>query len=362
MNDRLGIAVIGTGNIAKGYVTDLLRYPEIEIIGVSDIDMIKAQVFAAEHGVTAYPNDHTLLSDPRVQIVVNLTPHFAHREVTEAALKAGKHVYSEKPLALTSAAAWELVHLARERGLRLACSPFTPIGDAQQTAWAMIRQGKLGKVRVVYGEANWGRIESWHPAPIPFYEVGAFFDVGVYLLAIVTTLFGAARKVWSYGALVLPDRVTKEGQPYTVTTPDWQLVILEMADGTQVRITSDFYVANNSTRQTGMEFHGDAGSLYMESFFLFDSPLLYAPFGESLQPVALPREPYHGIPWGRGVLELANAIREGRPHRFSGEQAAHITDILTAADKSQETGQAVTLTTDFPHFEPEDWARGDVTR
>ncbi len=358
MSDKLGIAIIGTGNIAKGYVTDLLTYPEIEITGVNDIDTARAQAFAAEHGVTAYPNGDALLNDPRVQIVVNLTPHFAHRDVTEMALKAGKHVYSEKPIALTSADAWGLVDLARERGLRLACSPFTPIGDAQQTAWALIRQGKLGKVRVVYGEANWGRIESWHPAPIPFYEVGAFFDVGVYLLALVTTLFGAARKVWSYGALVLPDRVTKDGQPYTLTTPDWQLAILEMADGTQVRITSDFYVSNNSTRQTGIEFHGDAGSLYMESFFLFDSPLLYAPFGEALQPIEFMRAPYRGIPWGRGVLELANAIREGRPHRFTGEQAAHITDILTAADQSQETGQAVTLTSDFPPPMPEDWARG----
>ncbi|MBE2267570.1 MAG: Gfo/Idh/MocA family oxidoreductase [Anaerolinea sp.] len=353
---KINVAVIGTGNIATGYVSDLLNYPDLHVSGVTDVDAERARQFGAEHGVHVYPSTEALLADPDVQIAVNLTPHFAHKAVTEQALNAGKHVYSEKPLALTSTDAWGLVALARTRGLRLAGSPFTIIGEAQQTAWKLIRDGKLGKVRMVYAEVNWGRIESWHPAPIPFYEVGALFDVGVYQLAILTTIFGAARRVQTIGHMLLPDRVTKDGVPYTLTTPDWMVTVLELADGTRVRLTADFYVANASTRQTGIEFHGDLGSLYLESFFLADSPLLFAPFNEPLAPIELVRQPETSIRWGRGVHELASALREGRPHRFSGEHAAHITDILNAANESLRTGQPVTIDSAFPPTAPAEWA------
>jgi predicted dehydrogenase len=355
---KTGVAIIGTGNIASGYVKDLLTYPEIEVTGVTDIDQDRARKFASEHHVHAYPSGEALLADSRVQIAVNLTSHFAHKAVTEAALQAGKHVHSEKPLALTSDEAWELVALARKNGLRLACSPFTIIGEAQQTAWKMIRDGALGKVRVVYADVNWGRIESWHPAPIPFYEVGAMFDVGVYPLALVTSMFGPARRVWTFGKVLYPDRVTKDGTPYRITTPDWMVTLLELADGTQVRLTTDFYVSNETTRQTGLEFHGDLGSMHLESAGGFNSALSFARFGEPLTPVpALLREPYRGIPWGRGVHELVCALAEGRPHRFSGEQAAHITDILNAANQSMKTGQPVPVTSSFDPPAPADWAR-----
>ncbi|MGQ9908268.1 MAG: Gfo/Idh/MocA family protein [Candidatus Flexifilum sp.] len=356
MSARLGVAVIGTGNIADGYVSDLLRYPEIEVLGVADIDTDKRAQFAARHQVAAYPDNAALLADDRVQIVVNLTPHFAHYPVTRAALEAGKHVYSEKPLALTSAEAWELVDLARNRGVRLACSPFTMIGEAQQTVWRHIRAGDLGAVRVVYGEANWGRIETWHPAPIPFYDVGALFDVGVYILGLMTSFFGPATRVHSVGRLLLPDRVTTTGQPYRVTTPDWTLSLIEFGDGPLLRLTSNFYVANETTRQTGVEFHGDAGSLHLESFFMPDSTVRFARFGQPFEPIPLLRQPAGGIAWGTGVRELAQAVIEQRPHRFGGEQAAHITDILTACAASQASGQPVELTSTFPPPDPAPWA------
>lgn len=352
---KIGVGIIGTGNIAAPYITDLLTYPEIQVCGVSDIDAERAQTFAAEHGVLAYDSTEDLLNDAHVQIVANLTAHFAHKVITEQALKAGKHVYSEKPLALTSDEAWGLVHLANEHGLRLACSPFTVIGEAAQTAWKLIRDGRLGNVRVIYGEVNWGRIESWHPAPIPFYEVGPLADVGVYILAIVTAIFGPVRSVFSYGTVLQPQRVTKDGQPYTLTTPDWIVTILELEAGIQVRLTTDFYVSNKTTRQTGIEIHGDAGSLHLDSFLAFDSRVAYAPFGEPLEPIELVRQPHEGIPWGRGIHELVMAIQQDRPHRFSGEQAAHIVDVLSAAAASQHSGQPVEISSSFAPPPPATW-------
>src|SRR5688572_6159632 len=179
--NKMRVGLIGTGDIARPYITDLVNYPDdIEIVGVTDLDSERAKAFAEKYNTRAFPTTDDLLNE--IDLAVNLTTHHAHKAVTAHCIRAGKHVHSEKPLALTYEDALELVRLAEERGVRLACSPFTLMGEAQQTAWKWIRDGKLGKVRVVYAEVNWGRIETWHPAPVPFYEVGAIFDVGVYPL------------------------------------------------------------------------------------------------------------------------------------------------------------------------------------
>src|SRR5207247_985085 len=149
--------------------------------------------------------------DPDVDIVVNLTIQHAHYEITKQSLQAGRHVYSEKPLALRSGEARELLALARVRGRRLGCSPATFLGEAQQTAATIVRSGRLGRVRAVSADVNHGRIERWHPAPVPFYDVGVLVDVGVYPLTLVTTMLGPARSVRAWGWDLLPDRVTLDG-------------------------------------------------------------------------------------------------------------------------------------------------------
>jgi predicted dehydrogenase len=156
--------------------------------------------------------------------VVNLTVHHAHYEVTHRALEAGRHVYSEKPLALRSGGARELVDLAVTRGLRLGCSPSTILGEAQQTAAAWIRAERLGPVRAIYADVSWGRIETWHPAPEPFYEVGAMVDVAVYPLTLATAMIGPARSVRAWGW-----DSAQTGSPWTVRrsgsaarTSSWQ--------------------------------------------------------------------------------------------------------------------------------------------
>ena len=352
MTDRkLGVAIIGCGNIAAGYARHLASYPEIELVGMADLEAQRANDLAAKYGGRAYPSVEVLLPDPSVELAINLTIHHAHKAITTQCLEAGKHVYSEKPLALTYGEAVGLVELARQKDLRLGCSPFTYMGEPQQTAWKVIREGRLGTVRLVYAEVNWGRIESWHPAPAPFYEVGALWDVGVYPLTIVTTMFGPARRVSAYGKLLYPNRVTLEGRPFNIETPDFVVAAVELADGPLVRLTTNFYVTGRG-KQKGFEFHGDAGSLYLSSFQDFDAAVEFAEFGQSYQAVPLVREPFPGIEWGRGVREMAEAILEGRPHRATGQHAAHIVEILEAVTKSMELQRPVEITSDFtpPHY------------
>lgn len=356
MNERkVGVAIVGCGNIAGPYARDLASYDHINLVGVADVDETKAAALAAKHGCRQYASLEALLDDPAVDLVVNLTIHHAHYAVTRQCLDGGKHVYSEKPMALTAEEAQELVELARSKGVRLGCSPATWMGEAQQTAWKCIREGQAGQVRVAYAEVNWGRIETWHPAPQPFYAVGPLFDVGVYPLTILTAIFGPARRVSAFGTIVHPERVTKTGEPFRLQTPDWVVAVVELANGTLARLTTNFYVGTHN-KQTGIEFHGDLGSVYLSSWQNFDASIEFAQFNQKYASVQHVKEPYKGTEWGRGVREMTEAIAEGRPHRTAGEHAAHVVEILCATVESIQSNQAVQIQSTFTAPAPMDWA------
>ncbi|HEY8372179.1 MAG TPA: Gfo/Idh/MocA family oxidoreductase [Pseudonocardiaceae bacterium] len=353
---RLGVGVVGCGNIAAAYTTDLAGYPDVDFRGVTDLDPTRAAALAQAHDVQAYPDLDAMLDDPAVDIVVNLTTHHAHHAVVRRCLEADRHVYSEKPLSLEYAEARELVELAERRGLRLACAPATFLGEAQQTAMRHVREGGIGRVRVVYAEVNWGRIESWHPEPAAFYDVGPLFDVGVYPLTVATALLGPARRVTAFGTVVHPRRTTVDGAPFTVTTPDFVVAVVELASGCLVRLTANFYVGRHSV-QRGMEFHGDEGSLYLSDWHDFDGTVETAPFGGPYRSLPLARAATRNMERGRAVLDLVEAIREERPHRADGRQAAHVVEILCAARESYLTHQPVQVCSDFVPPEPMEWAR-----
>ena len=352
----LNVAIIGCGNIAGPYADDFGNYDEIRLAGVADIDAARAEAFAADHGTSAYPTIEALLADPAVDLVANLTTQHAHAAVTTACFDAGKHVWTEKPLAMRYPDAVRLVDLARERGLRLGSSPFTLMGEAEQTAWKLLREGRLGTVRVIYAEVNWGRIEAWHPEPYSFYAAGPLYDVGVYPLTIVTAMYGPARRVSAYGKTLYPERVTPRGVPFHVEQPDYIVASIELESGPVVRLTSDFYVSNVSTKQTGIEFHGDEGSLHLAGWHIFNSKVYFAPWDKPFEEVELVRPPHKGVPWGRGVWEMVTAMQAGRPHRFTGEHAAHICEILDATTESARQGRPVEITSSFTPPAPMEWA------
>ncbi|GHO84176.1 Gfo/Idh/MocA family protein [Dictyobacter formicarum] len=352
----LNVAIVGCGNIAGAYAKTLQPYPQIKLLGATDIDLARAEAYVAAHGGKVYPSLEAILEDEEVELVINLTIHHAHAEVITKCLNAGKDVYSEKPLALTSEDALRLVKLAEEKGRRLSSAPITIMGEAQQTAWKTIRDGHLGTVRLAYAEVNWGRIESWHPSPGPFYEVGPLFDVGVYPLTILTTIFGPARYITAFGKVLYPDRVTKEGVAFHISTPDFAVAAIEFENGAVARLTTNFYVGHHS-KQRGIEFHGDKGSLYLSDWQNFHAAVEFTEFGGQYEPVPYVKEPYHGTEWSRGVIDLAEAIHQQRPQRITGAQAAHVVDVLCGIQTSFREGKPVTLTSSFKQPEPMDWAR-----
>jgi predicted dehydrogenase len=317
----------------------------VRIAGATDVDGALSAAFVDRFGGVAYPSLDDVLGDPGVDAIVNLTYPAVHAEVTTAALEAGKHVHSEKPLAVDYASARTLVDLADERGLRLSCSPITFLGEAQETMWRLVESGAIGTVRVAYAEVNWSRIESWHPRPEPFYRIGPFADVGVYPLTILTAMFGPARRVTAFGKVVYPDRTTTAGEPFSPGAPDFGVAVVELESGTVVRLTANFYVGRHS-KQSGIELHGDAGSVFLSSWQEFDASVELAAWGGSYEAVPVANA-FPGTDWGRALRELSDAIVAGRPHRATGAHAAHIVEVLDAIATSVDEGRAVEVTSSF---------------
>ena len=152
------IGIVGCGFVADLYAATLRLHPQLELAGVTDQDRDRADQFAAHHGSLVYPSLDALLDDGSVPIIVNLTNPRSHEEVTRACLEAGKHVYSEKPLAMSFDKAQALVQLAEERQLVLAGAPSTLFGQTAQTMWRALRQERFGRVRLVYAEMDEGMV------------------------------------------------------------------------------------------------------------------------------------------------------------------------------------------------------------
>ncbi len=358
MPEAMGVGIVGCGNIADAYVRHMLNAAEIRVVGVTDLLAERAAALAESYGLDVYGSLDELLADERVQIVANLTIHHAHYEVTRRCLEAGKHVYSEKPLAMRAEEARELTALAKSSGLRLACAPITFMGEAQQTAWKIIREGRLGPVRAVYAEVDWGRIETWHPNPEPFYEVGPLFDVGVYPLTLLTTILGPARRVSAFGRLLKPGRVRKDGEPYQVTTADFMVLMVDFESGPVLRLTANFYVSQR-TQEAGITFHGDDGSLRLGNWFMYDAPVAFAPYGEAYEAAPLVRPAPPGVEWQRGIVDMVEAIGQERPQRATGEQAAHVVEIMCAALDSIDSQSPVSISSTFQPPAPMAWALAD---
>ena len=245
--------------------------------------------------------------------------------------------------------------LADRSGLRLSCSPATLLGEAQQTLWKLVREGAIGRVRAVYAEANWDRIERWHPDPRSLYAVGPVVDVGVYPLTTLTAMFGPVRRVRAYAATLEADRALLDGTAFTPGAPDFVVAVLEHEDAVVTRLTTSFYVG--PSKQQGLELHGDSGSLWLSTWLEADSRLQLQQRQGAYADVPLVREPFHGIDWSRPLADLAEALETGRPHRSSGEHGAHLVEILEAVERASERGGVVDVRSDFIRPEPMDWAR-----
>jgi diketogulonate reductase-like aldo/keto reductase/predicted dehydrogenase len=333
-------AFVGAGHVAEEYAAGLPESP-LRLIAVCDTHRERAESLAADctDDPSVYADIDAMLAAETASLVVNLTSHAAHAGVTETALEAGRHVFSEKPLALDSDRAAELVETARTRGLALGCAPITHRCDAQNHAKRFINDGRLGGVGFASATANVGRVDQWHERPDSFLDVGPLYDGGVYPLSLLVAWFGRVAAVRSADALdVWPDEEPPEGLPHVEAT-------LEFADGPVVSLRASFYVDHRSREFYGLECHGDEGTLYLrDTGALAADPDSVTIRGGNREPTAAPHpRPRRERQYIEGPERLARTIERGTPARTGARCGAHVVAVCNAIERAAETGEAVAV-------------------
>jgi predicted dehydrogenase len=354
----VGVGVIGAGVISDVYLENLTRFPDLRVLMVADLVAERASAQAAKHGVPRAGTVAELLADPAVELVVNLTIPAAHVEVGIAALDAGKHVWTEKPLALDRETGRGLLDHARKKGLRVASAPDTVLGAGLQTARRAVDAGRIGEPRTALAMFQTSGPESWHPAPEFLYAAGGgpLLDMGPYYLTALVLLLGPVRRVTGLGGQARATRVIasgpRAGTEFPVAVPTTVTALVDFERGGSAQLVLSF---DSALRRELLEVGGTAGTAVLPNPNAFGGATALHLL-DHLEPEELAARG-HGASRGTGTLELARAIRAGVPERASGELAYHVLDTMLAIDESIDRGQpvAVTSTVEVPPPLPEDW-------
>ena len=329
---KMKVGVIGCGNISGVYLQAPQKFPILDIVACADVDMDAARAQAEKHGIARACTVDELLADPAVEIVVNLTPTHFHSSIDLAALQAGKHVYAEKPLAVSRADGKRVMDLAAAKGLRVGSAPDTFLGGGIQTCRKLIDDGWIGQPIGAAAFMLGHGPEAWHPNPFFFYQPGAgpLFDMGPYYLTALVNLLGPVKSVVASAAISFPERIAtcKEhfGKTIQVTTPTHVCGILEFETGAVGTITTSFDVW--ACELPRIEVYGSEGTLSVPDPNTFGGPVRLKRAGaEGWTDMPLSHG-YADQSRGIGTADMAHAVQSGRDHRASGALAFHVLDIM----------------------------------
>ena len=343
--NKYNVGIIGCGNIGPAYVKGCAQFDVVEVVVCADIDHGRAKQFAKEHDLKAMTVEK-MLADPDIQIVINLTIPEAHAEVSLAALMAGKHVHSEKPLATNREDGRKILDLAAKKGLLVGCAPDTILGGGQQTCRKLIDDGWIGRPVAATAFMLGHGMEMWHPNPYFFFQPGAgpMFDMGPYYLTALVNLLGSVERITSVTSISLSERIVTSqpnyGQRIPVNTPTHVTGLMNFASGAVGTIITSFDVWAHSLPR--IEIYGTEGSLSVPDPNTFCGPVkLYRPADKEWREIPLSHSDEIGR--GIGVADMAMAIESGRPLRASGQLAFHVLDLMQSFLESSETGQHIEL-------------------
>ena len=346
--EQLRVGIIGCGKISAAYCKGCREFPILDLVACADLLPERARAQADEFGIARALTPEELLADPSVELVVNLTIPAAHHAVSRAAIDAGKHVWSEKPLAVQRTEGEDLVRTAARAGVLLGCAPDTFFGGGHQTSRKLLDDGWIGEpLHAVAFNAGPGH-ESWHPDPAFYYQPGGgpMFDMGPYYLTALVQLLGPAVSVTGVTRITRPERlITSEprrGERITVEVPTHVQGLLQFASGAQAAIITSFDVPAH--RLPLIEVYGSEGTLAVPDPNGPGGPVAVARTRGEWEPVPLTHG-YTATARGIGVADMAHALRSGRPHRASGGLALHVLDIMQAIHEAAASGRHVELAT-----------------
>ncbi len=341
------VGIIGCGVISTIYLQNCTASDQLNVLACADLDLSRARAQAARFNVPRAETVEELLADPSIDIIINLTVPAAHAAVGRAALQASKSVYNEKPLAVTREDGQMLLDEAGQRGLRVGCAPDTFLGGGLQTCRALIDQGTIGRPVAATAFMLGRGPEAWHPDPEFFYKVGGgpMFDIGPYYLTALVALLGPVRRVTGSARISFPERTIgsepKRGASIKVETPTHLAGVLDFESGPIATLVTSFDVW--AAEVPRIEIYGSDGTLSLPDPNTFGGPVRLLQAGSDRW-VDVPLTHGHTVDSrGLGVADMAEAIRQGRPHRAGGELAYHVLDIMHAIHEASEQGQHINL-------------------
>ena len=341
------VGVVGCGNISDIYCKAGKVFEAIEIVACADLLMERARAKAKEHGIPKACKVAELLKDPEIEIVLNLTIPNAHAEIALKALKSGKSVYNEKPLAIAREDAAAMLELAEQKRLRVGGAPDTFMGGGLQTCRKLIDDGWIGEPVGATAFMLCHGHESWHPDPDFYYQLGAgpMFDMGPYYLTALVSLLGPVKRVTGSTRKTFPTRTItsqpKYGQTITVNTETHIAGIMDFAGGAVGTILTSFDVWGTTLPR--IEIYGTEGSMLVPDPNTFGGPVRVKRMdAEEWAEIPLTHG-YAENSRGLGVADMAYGLRTGRPHRASGEMAYHVLDLMHAFNDASEKGRHIRL-------------------
>ena len=355
--DPMKLGIIGCGVISRIYVRDLQRlYSDlVSIEAVANASMDKAKKLAEEFQIPVVCSVDELLERKDIELVINLTPPKVHTEINRRILNAGKHVFCEKPFALSVEEAEEIFTLAESKGLYAGSAPDTFLGSAMTTCRKLLQDGWIGKPLYVTANMMTSGVETWHPSPEPFYSEGGgpVYDMGAYYLTVLVSMFGPVKRLISLQGKGFDQREIyngpRKGEVVDVQVPTYYAVLMEMENGVRVNMNFSFDIWKSSlplfevygTEGTMMvpdpNHHGGVPKIYRKEQKLaacmggddhgngeaFAMPEVAQDVGEYVR--------------GLGVAEMVRAIQEHRPAAVGKEMTLHVLDVLTGILKSGES-------------------------
>lgn len=359
MSGHLGVGVIGAGTISNQYLRNMTAFPDLDVVIVADVFEDRAAEQAAAYGVRESGPPEAAYAHPEVDLIVNLTNPNAHREVSSAALAAGKHVFTEKPFATSREDGKELLAAARAAGLRIGGAPDTFLGAGLQTARRLIERGDIGTPLT-------GLTLFEIPGPADDHRnleillsrgAGPLWDMGPYYLTALTQVFGSFASVTATARIARPQRTLlngpRQGQVHQVQVPTYLSILADFAGGGASVSTLSW---DSPHRRVGhIEIVGTEATLVIPDPNEFTGMLRIRRPGDP----DWTEIPATGAAGGRGSgpLDIARSIAAGVPHRVSGELAYHIVDVMAAVTESLESHSWVEVTSRVPSTPalPEDW-------
>lgn len=347
---RIRTGVIGCGSVSNPYLKRLTRSPYVEVVSLCDRRLERAQGRGREYNVAnTYPSLEAMLAGVPFEFLVNLTDMQEHEGLNRRALEAGKHVWSEKPIANSLRAGQALLRLARRRKLQLWGAPITVQSPQFAFMARQLAAGKLGRLAAAH--AHYG-----HEGPgwsAFFYEKlgGSMPDLAVYNLTSLTGLLGPAKAVTAMLSIVTAERTVDDKGRIRVEEEDNAMVLLDHGNGVISHTMSGFNYFNPHGHDGGGETrhtitlvgtHGFMGLVGYD----------WAPQGVDLATHDAPRLTRHatdaqGYVWEQGAELAAEMLATGRPLLVTPEHALHVLEIITAARESSATGRRIALTSTF---------------